>query len=109
VRSLGDVWLIVTEAASVFGATYVGVGPRPEFSHRFEGHDTGAVTAFQYRFAVPGSEAVLELGWTDGRREIDRDTEIAVEIFCEHLAEAFDTLKTETQPPKPARPPGPSA
>ena len=31
--------------------------------------------------------------WRDGRREIDRDTEIAVEILCEYIANALDALQ----------------
>jgi len=51
---------------------------------------------FRSQFVVPGGRAMerlLVLGWTDGRVEIDRDTEIAVEIFCEHLGEALDLVK----------------
>ena len=47
-------------------------------------------------FLIPGSKddgPVLVLGWDDGRTEIDRDTEIAAEIFCEHLGEALDSLR----------------
>ena len=47
---------------------------------------------FESRFQLPGSACMLELGWRDGRREIDRDTEIAVDLFCEHLAEALVRL-----------------
>jgi UDP-GlcNAc:undecaprenyl-phosphate/decaprenyl-phosphate GlcNAc-1-phosphate transferase len=109
VRTLGEVWAIVTEAAAVFGAAYVRVGPSPEFSHGLEGHEASAGELFASRFVLPGTEIVLELGWTDGRREIDRDTEIAVDLFCEHLVDAFELVKTEATVPRPARPPGPSA
>ena len=40
------------------------------------------------------TERVLELGWSDGRQEIDRDTEIAVDIFCEYLGEALDIARS---------------
>jgi hypothetical protein len=46
---------------------------------------------------VPGgktSERVLELFWSDGRREIDRDTEIAIDMLCEFMGDAFELLKT---------------
>jgi hypothetical protein len=46
-------------------------------------------------FVVPsgkGIEHVLELAWPDGRREVDRDTEIAIDIFCEHLGDALELL-----------------
>ena len=109
VRTLGEVWVIVTEAAAVFGAAYVRVGPSPEFSHGFDTHEASAGQLFASRFVLPGSELVLELGWTDGRREIDRDTEIAVDLFCEYLVDAFEVLKAESTGPRLVRPPGPSA
>jgi UDP-GlcNAc:undecaprenyl-phosphate GlcNAc-1-phosphate transferase len=91
VRTLDEAWVIVTEAAAVFGAASVSVGP---FSHRLQGTADDAPALFQARFVIPGSEHMLELGWLDGRREIDRDTEIAVDIFCESLADAFENVKS---------------
>jgi UDP-GlcNAc:undecaprenyl-phosphate GlcNAc-1-phosphate transferase len=91
VRALDEAWVIVTEAAAVFGAASVSVGP---FSHRLQGTADDAPALFQARFVIPGSEHMLELGWLDGRREIDRDTEIAVDIFCESLADAFENVKS---------------
>jgi hypothetical protein len=38
-------------------------------------------------------ERILDVKWQDGRREIDRDTEIAVDILCEYLANALDALQ----------------
>jgi UDP-GlcNAc:undecaprenyl-phosphate GlcNAc-1-phosphate transferase len=93
VRTHDEVWAIVTEAAVVFGAASVSVGPSPEFSHRLQGSADDAPALFSARFVIPGSESMLELGWLDGRREIDRDTEIAVDIFCESLADAFENVK----------------
>jgi UDP-GlcNAc:undecaprenyl-phosphate GlcNAc-1-phosphate transferase len=90
VRTLEEAWIVVTEAGEIFGAVTVRVGPRPAFSHEFE--RTEADQPFEARFALPGLTCTLELGWCDGRREIDRDTEIAVDIFCEHLAEALARL-----------------
>ena len=52
--------------------------------------------SFRFQFVVPGGKAAeraLVLGWADGREAIDRDTEIAVEIFCEHLGEALDLVR----------------
>ena len=49
---------------------------------------------FGSQFPVPSSKrqgCQLELGWTDGRTEIDRDTEIAVDVFCEYLGDALDS------------------
>jgi UDP-GlcNAc:undecaprenyl-phosphate/decaprenyl-phosphate GlcNAc-1-phosphate transferase len=95
-------WPLVVEAAGVVGAAAVklrvgaaGRSPAQEpsfFSHRFEDSAEDADT-FWSQFSVPSSKglnSLLEVGWTDGRSEIDRDTEIAVDIFCEYLGEALD-------------------
>ena len=72
--------------------------------------EPSAPELFRARFVIPGGkERVLELAWRDGRREIDRDTEIAVEIFCEHLGDAFDLLKAATAGARPSARPGPTA
>jgi UDP-GlcNAc:undecaprenyl-phosphate GlcNAc-1-phosphate transferase len=89
VRTLEEAWAVLVEAGAVFGASVVRVGPAPAFSHELEQTDIGPDLLFEARFAVPGASATLELAWRDGRREIDRDTEIAVEIFCEHLGDAL--------------------
>ena len=93
VRTLDEIWAILAESMAVFGAVYLRMGPSPEFTCGAYGPEAGPPELFQARFAVTGGDNVLELGWVDGRREIDRDTEIAVEIFCEHLGDAFDLLK----------------
>ena len=93
------------EATTVFGASGVVVrlaaGPGSEgtpagFSHGVSDLGTEGLS-FRAQFVVPGgssSERVMELFWTDGRREIDRDTEIAIDMLCEYLGDAFDLLKT---------------
>jgi UDP-GlcNAc:undecaprenyl-phosphate GlcNAc-1-phosphate transferase len=92
VRSLDEAWVIVREALVVFGAVTVRVGPSPAFAHELEQTSVGPDELFESRFVLPGSSCTFELGWRDGRREIDRDTEIAVDIFCEHLADAIVRL-----------------
>jgi hypothetical protein len=37
-------------------------------------------------------ESFIELGWTDGRSSMDRDTEVAVEELCSMLAPAVGRL-----------------
>jgi UDP-GlcNAc:undecaprenyl-phosphate GlcNAc-1-phosphate transferase len=96
VRTLEEAWAVVTEAGVVFGAVSVRVGPAPSFSHDYEQTDIGPDQPFEARFALPGGACTLELGWRDGRVEIDRDTEIAVDIFCEHLGEALTRLAVPT-------------
>jgi UDP-GlcNAc:undecaprenyl-phosphate GlcNAc-1-phosphate transferase len=104
VRTLEQAWAIVIEAGLVFGAVAIRVGPSPAFSHELERTTIGPDEPFQARFSLPGSPCALELRWRDGRREIDRDTEIAVDIFCEHLADALArvTPRTTTSHEQPA-------
>jgi UDP-GlcNAc:undecaprenyl-phosphate GlcNAc-1-phosphate transferase len=103
VSSAEEVWVIVSEAVSIFSAVGVRVGLSLEgtaedtptaFVQMPPPAEAGAPELFRARFVVPGGkERALELAWRDGRREVDRDTEIAIEFFCEYLAEAFDALK----------------
>jgi UDP-GlcNAc:undecaprenyl-phosphate GlcNAc-1-phosphate transferase len=93
VTTLDQIWLVVTDAAVVFGATSLRIGPSPSFTHEIEATGSNVSDLFEYRFMLPGNAGVLELGWRDGRREIDRDTEIAVDLFCEHLTDALERVK----------------
>jgi len=103
-RSVSDMWPIVVETAGVFTAVGVRLQveappneegtPPAAFSHGFESAEAKLYTM---RFQVPGggraADRVLELAWADGRIEIDRDTEIAIDIFCEYLGEAIELAK----------------
>jgi hypothetical protein len=46
------------------------------------------IARFSLRPERPGID-VLELGWTDGRSEVDRDTEIAIEQLCGYVRNAL--------------------
>ena len=120
VRTAEVIWPIVVEASTIFGAVGLKL--------RLGANDSGAVQLssgqgfedppavvpgplFRAQFSIPGgkpAERALELAWSDDRKEIDRDTEIAVDIFCEYLADAIDATKgagvTESGPLR-ARPP----
>ena len=105
-RAPDEMWSVVIEAAKVLGAAAVdlrvdspdstGTAASGRYTHRTvesEAHES----LFQFQFLVPGNktgERALVLGWTDGRTAVDRDTEIAAEIFCEHLGEALDLVKS---------------
>jgi UDP-GlcNAc:undecaprenyl-phosphate GlcNAc-1-phosphate transferase len=105
VRTLEGIWEVVSQAGAVLGASGIRVhvtdptvreGTPVSFSLGFE-EVSGPANAFRAHFAVPGgktSERTLELEWRDGRQEIDRDTEIAIDILCEYLGEAFGLLKS---------------
>jgi len=102
VTGIDQMWPIVVETSRVFGATSARLSletPSGEtetpttFSH---GIAEETAETFRWQFVVPGSKGpdrVLELGWNDGRRQIDRDTEIAVGVFCEFLASGIEAAK----------------
>jgi UDP-GlcNAc:undecaprenyl-phosphate/decaprenyl-phosphate GlcNAc-1-phosphate transferase len=113
-RTAAEMWPLVIEAGQALGATTVDlrvetVGARETpstatYSHGTNGEETESVP-FRFEFVVSGSkpgDRILVLGWSDGRTAIDRDTEIAAEIFCEHLGEALDLVKSfaEIQVPR---------
>lgn len=103
--SADEMWPLVIEAAAILGASSVSLrtelptvvdGPMAAFDHTSPEAEL-SVEAFRAELVVPGgnrsAERVLRLGWTDGRTGLDRDTEIAAEIFCEHLGEALDSVR----------------
>jgi UDP-GlcNAc:undecaprenyl-phosphate GlcNAc-1-phosphate transferase len=105
-RAPDEMWPLVVEAAGILGAIAVTwqidltiskeASEPVTFNHGSAAGDDAAAALFRFRFNVPGAKAdarSLELGWADGRQEVDRDTEIAVEIFCEHLGEALDLAR----------------
>jgi UDP-GlcNAc:undecaprenyl-phosphate GlcNAc-1-phosphate transferase len=112
-RAVDEMWPLVIDAGRVLGATTVDLrvdllgatdaASTATYSHGAEVDDS-APSPFRFEFVVPGSKAadrILVLGWSDGRTAIDRDTEIAAEIFCEHLGEALDIVKSVAEAPLP--------
>jgi UDP-GlcNAc:undecaprenyl-phosphate GlcNAc-1-phosphate transferase len=105
-RSSEEMWPLVIEAGKVLEAAEVEllIDPsnrledtaNPSYSYRAPRTDAPSANPFRFQFVVPGgklTERTLVLGWVDGRQAIDRDTEIAAEIFCEHLGEALDLAR----------------
>ncbi len=100
-RSTAELWLILRDTAPAFGAVGVGLtlgrlagragcGP---WSH---GLDDLPADALQGRYGLiperPGDDH-LTLAWTDGRALVHRDTEIAVELLCDHASTALDRIE----------------
>lgn len=97
-----SVWKTAQAAAEHFGASCVALdlgsfdsrSPADTLllSHGAESLPAGS---FRARFNLlrerPGNFS-LELGWSDGRREVERDLEIAIELLCDHLSAAVDRL-----------------
>jgi UDP-GlcNAc:undecaprenyl-phosphate GlcNAc-1-phosphate transferase len=95
-----DIWDVVKEAVQSFQASCValvlvsrnGTVKRSEFSWGFDDAPDGLLRA---RFSLLGErpdDGGIELGFTDGRSTVDRDTEIAIELLCEHVHAARERL-----------------
>jgi UDP-GlcNAc:undecaprenyl-phosphate/decaprenyl-phosphate GlcNAc-1-phosphate transferase len=100
-EDVAEVWEVVREAVTHLGATCASLvvvirgdaTQKSEFSWGFDGKPPGML---QGRFNLLGErpdDGRLELGFTDGRQTIDRDTEIAIEMLCEHVHLAVEHMK----------------
>jgi UDP-GlcNAc:undecaprenyl-phosphate GlcNAc-1-phosphate transferase len=100
-----EVWTALQFAAAPFGASAIALrlpldAQNPDAAAAAEPFEVGfenpgrRMFRARYGLAVerPGHRQI-ELGWTDGRKAIDRDTEIAVELLCEHLADALERIE----------------
>jgi UDP-GlcNAc:undecaprenyl-phosphate GlcNAc-1-phosphate transferase len=106
-RSVEEMWPLIVEAAGVVSAAAVRLRigsanhdrATPLTFSNEQGGEGGAPELSWSQFPVPGGKAFdcqLELGWADGPKEIDRDTEIAVDIFCEYLGDGLEVVLTPT-------------
>ncbi len=83
-------------------------GGAPASRHRFStAEDAGTLRisgAFHARFEIADEDrdlGSLEIVWTDGRREIDRDDELALEMLCDLIAEACRGLGSQAERVRP--------
>jgi UDP-GlcNAc:undecaprenyl-phosphate GlcNAc-1-phosphate transferase len=103
--SLDDAWTALRVAAEGLGAAAVALsvalpgGARRDFAEGFDGAD-GELLRARYGLVMerPDDDTV-ELGWSDGRTEVDRDTEIAVELLCDHLSTSVERLLRDAEKP----------
>jgi hypothetical protein len=68
------------------------------------GFDEAPESVLRARFSLLGErpdDGRLELGFTDGRRTVDRDTEIAVELLCEHVQAAVGRIAAKHEEEEP--------
>jgi UDP-GlcNAc:undecaprenyl-phosphate GlcNAc-1-phosphate transferase len=108
-----EIWKVVQEASSVFDARAVRL-QLPAAPGRSSGGDPPATIvyssdpqpsegetptptmSFQARFGLVGTrsdEGHIEFGWSDARTELDRDVEIAIELFCDYITDAYDRIR----------------
>ena len=103
-------WIATWPAARALGASAIalrlgapGAGGAAAFA---DGFDDAGPDLFRVRYGVVPERPdanVLELGFSDGRRGLDRDTEIAVELLCDHVCGALERLETGLETPIPGR------
>jgi UDP-GlcNAc:undecaprenyl-phosphate GlcNAc-1-phosphate transferase len=106
-RRAGDaeaIWASVRKVARELGATGVSLrlvdddGETRSFAVRVAANDPRLYVARYSILAERHSDDVIELAWTDGRKKIDRDTEIAVELLCDHVSAAAERIKPALAP-----------
>ncbi len=98
-RSFHEVWEAVRSAAVPLGAQAIALQapelPEEELSEGFDLPEDREPAMLRARFGLvaerPGDRH-LELGFIDGRTSVDRDTEIAVELLCDHVSAALDRI-----------------
>jgi UDP-GlcNAc:undecaprenyl-phosphate GlcNAc-1-phosphate transferase len=96
---LTEVWLAVRLAGKALSAAAVALhlpddppeGAEP-LSVGFDELDGEALRARYGLFPERPGDTHLELAWVDGRASVDRDTEIAIELVCDHVASALDRI-----------------
>ncbi len=99
--SAEEIWEGVKRGAFALGAGCAALtlversGGESATTVRSVGFDEAGPRIVRSRHSLLGGrpdEGGIELGWTDGRAAVDRDTEIAVEILCEHVLAAAQRL-----------------
>ncbi len=99
---VGHVWESVREAAPALGARCVALrvalkgGSGSQERHLSAGFGEAGEAVFRTRHSLlverPDS-GFIELGWTDGRSALDRDTETALELLCRQVHQALARLQ----------------
>ena len=102
---LEAIWRIVKRVVPALGATCGSLAvverngdtKRIEFAFGFEEAGPDLLVAHYSLLGERPDEGGLELGWTDGRKSVDRDTEIAIELLCEHVYAALQRIEAKRQ------------
>lgn len=93
-----EVRVTLREGAARLGASAVAlVAAHPGWEAWSEGFEAAGEELLRARFGLStGPDAWLEFGWTDGRAEVDRPTEVAVEQVLEAVEETLERLGPPT-------------
>ncbi len=96
-----ELWHALREGAQAVGASAVWLRDEDRAEAAIQGFGLGldaTAERLSARFSLlgerPGAKHLI-LTWEDGRSEVDRDTEIAVETLCQHLSVALDRVEVE--------------
>ena len=101
-QGLPEVWEWVKAAAPALGASCIALevvqrqGVERSAMQRSLGFDEVGPELFRARYSLLGErpdEGSIDIGWTDGRAVVDRDTEIAIELLCEHVLAALNRIE----------------
>ncbi len=99
-KRIEDLWVALRIGARTLGATAFALhmsADVPGDPHaRSEGFDEAGPDLFRARYGLlpeRHGDVHLELGWADGRTGVDRDTEIAIELLCDHLSAALERIE----------------
>ena len=95
-----EIWKVVKETAPHLQAACVSLrivtrNGTVKTSEFVTGFDEAPPDILRARFSLLGErpdEGRIELGFADGRRTVDRDTEIAIELLCEHVHGAVERI-----------------
>jgi UDP-GlcNAc:undecaprenyl-phosphate GlcNAc-1-phosphate transferase len=98
--SVEEAWGAMRVAARALGASAVALhlpddpaGDPGAFAEGFDGAGPELLRARYSLFPERPGDTHVELGWADGRAGVDRDTEIAIELLCDHLSGALERLE----------------
>jgi len=101
-RNVDEAWIALGFAAEAIGASAVALHLPDEGQdapNRFtDGFDEAGPELFRARYGVlpeRTGDTHIELGWSNGRTSVDRDTEIAIELLCDHLSIALERLESD--------------
>ena len=95
-----EIWTVVQETVPQLQAACVSLrlvtrNGTVKTSEYTAGFDEAPPDILRARFSLLGErpdEGRIELGFVDGRRTVDRDTEISVELLCEHVHGAAERI-----------------
>jgi UDP-GlcNAc:undecaprenyl-phosphate GlcNAc-1-phosphate transferase len=99
-RHVEDLWVALRIGARALGASAFAFHMPQDASSdpcvRQEGFDEAGPELFRARYGLlpeRHGDTHLELGWADGRTTVERDTEIAIELLCDHLSAALERIE----------------